>query len=125
MKINQLYAQIGAMVNEFYTDVWRMINDFVFAAMTWGKMFHCSYIWRMVNEFNAQIWAVVNNLNPAVQWKCLSVRLTCDGAAVFVDDDLSKVNLLRTRIDTRQHCGKKQGKKQFFHSIQSVEKFFV
>lgn len=121
--VNEFNAQIRTMVNEFYTNVWRMINDFVFAAMTWGIMFHRSYIWRMVNEFDAQIGAVVNYLHPPVQRKSLTVRLAGYGAIVLVYDDLFKVNLLRTRADERQG-GENDGQKQCFHSVQMLLKGF-
>ena len=123
MKINQLYTQIRAMVNYFHTQIRSTINKVVFTAVLCRKMFHCSYIGRMVNKFNAQIGAVVNYLNPAVQWECLSVRLTCYGTGILVYCKFAKVYGLSVGGIANQY--QSEHKKILFHSVQTFLKVYL
>ena len=119
MVVPNFNCQIRIMVNKFYTQIGIVIYKFILATIA-RIMSHYIDVRVMVNDFNPQIGVVVNNLYPAIQWKLLAVRLACDGTGILVYGKLAKVYGLRTCTDGGQHDGKKQGKKQFFHSIQSV-----
>jgi UDP-N-acetylenolpyruvoylglucosamine reductase len=66
---------------------------------------------------------MVNDFYVAIQVESFACLFVGDGANILVDDELSEVNLLRTRADERQG-GENDGQKQCFHSVQMLLKGF-